>query len=70
MPRINLPEFEDQPWFPKTLRNMVTDYLQFIYAHSGIFLPIVLLMKRALAKTSALRLVDLCSGARGPVPYL
>jgi hypothetical protein len=70
MPRINLPEFEDQSWFPKILRNMITDYLQFMYARSGIFLPIVPTLKRAFAHSGTARLVDLCSGAGGPVPYL
>lgn len=70
MPRIDLPEIEDQHWFPKSLRNMLTDYLQFMYARTGIFLPIVPLLKRALADTGAERFVDLCSGGGGPVPYL
>jgi hypothetical protein len=41
-----------------------------MYARSGIFLPIVPLLKRAFAETGAVGLVDLCSGAGGPVPYL
>jgi hypothetical protein len=70
MPRINCPEFEDQTWFPTLLRNMLTDYLQFIYFKSGIFDPLIPLLKRALAETGSGRLVDLCSGGGGPVPYL
>jgi hypothetical protein len=70
MPRINCPEFEDQTWFPNLLRNMLTDYLQFMYFKSGIFDPIIPLLKRALAETGSGRLVDLCSGGAGPVPYL
>lgn len=70
MPRIDCPEFEDQTWFPATLRNMLTDYLQFIYAKSGIFLPLVPLLRRALDEAGADRLVDLCSGGGGPVPFL
>lgn len=70
MPRIDCPEFEDQVWFPKPLRNMLTDYLQFIYAKSGIFDPLVPLLGRALAESGTVRLVDLCSGGGGPVPYL
>jgi hypothetical protein len=41
-----------------------------MYARSGIYLPIVPLLKRAFAETGAVHLVDLCSGAGGPVPYL
>jgi hypothetical protein len=70
MPRINCPEFEDQKWFPSILRNMLTDYLQFIYFKSGIFDPIIPLLRRALAETGSSRIVDLCSGGAGPVPYL
>jgi len=70
MPRINCPEFEDQAWFPDLIRNMLTDYLQFIYFKSGIFDPLIPLLKRALAETGSGRLVDLCSGGGGPVPYL
>ncbi len=49
---------------------MLTDYLQFIYFKSGIFDPIIPLLRRALEKTGSVRLVDLCSGGAGPVPYL
>ncbi len=49
---------------------MLTDYLQFIYAKSGIFDPLVPLLKRAFDQSGARRLVDLCSGGGGPVPYL
>jgi hypothetical protein len=34
-------EFHDQQWFPKSLRDGVTDALQFILCLSGIYRPIV-----------------------------
>lgn len=70
MPRPRLFEFEDLAWFPPTLRNMTTDYLQLMYRTTGVFSPTIPLLKRALAATGTRRLIDLCSGAGGPLPTL
>ena len=69
--RVQLFEFEDQPWFPRALRAAMTDFLGYMgnrfdhpYEH---FAPKV---QRGLAATRATRLVDLCSGAGGPAVAL
>ena len=55
-------EFHDQKWFPKSLRDGVTDALQFILSLGGIYRPIVPLLNKAVEATGAERIVDLCSG--------
>ncbi|MDQ1411410.1 MAG: hypothetical protein QOJ41_3145, partial [Acidobacteriaceae bacterium] len=63
-------EFHDQKWFPKSLRNGVTDRLQFILSLGGIYRPIVPLLNKALEASGAERIIDLCSGAGGPWLWL
>jgi hypothetical protein len=63
-------EFHDQKWFPKSLRDGVTDALQFILSLGGIYRPIVPLLNEAVEATGAERIVDLCSGGGGPWLWL
>src|ERR1700681_3004885 len=63
-------EFHDQQWFPKSLRDGVTDALQFILSLSGIYRPIVPLLNKAVEASGAERIVDLCSGGGGPWLWL
>jgi hypothetical protein len=63
-------EFHDQKWFPKNLRDGVTDALQFILSLGGIYRPIVPLLSEAVEATGAERIVDLCSGGGGPWLWL
>jgi hypothetical protein len=63
-------EFHDQKWFPKSLRDGVTDALQFILSLGGIYRPIVPLLNKAVEATGAARIVDLCSGGGGPWLWL
>jgi hypothetical protein len=63
-------EFHDQKWFPKHLRDGVTDALQFILSLGGIYRPIVPLLNKAVEATGAERIVDLCSGGGGPWLWL
>jgi hypothetical protein len=63
-------EFHDQKWFPKGLRDGVTDALQFILSLGGIYRPIVPLLNEAMEAGSATRIVDLCSGGGGPWLWL
>ena len=70
MNRLHLFELEDQPWFPRVVRDLATDYLHFIQ-HAvkleGALLPLV---KKALTEGRTTTIVDLCSGGSGPVPAL
>jgi hypothetical protein len=59
-------EFHDQPWFPRSFRDGVTDALQFIMNLGGVYDPIVSRLNSAMESAGARRIVDLCSGAGGP----
>src|SRR5258708_3515854 len=67
MPRLQLFELEDLPWFPSTIRDLATDYLHFIEKRFRLHKPVVPLLRSALEKSASARIVDLCSGAGGPV---
>lgn len=66
--RLHLFEFGDLPWFPAALRNAMTGYLAATYR----MLPVADVWARIIAgvleRSGATRLVDLCSGAGGPLP--
>lgn len=66
MPRIQFIELHEQPWFPNTLRNEVTDVLQFGSEVLKTYSPIAPLLRRALAASGSRSVVDLCSGSGGP----
>jgi hypothetical protein len=70
MDRIHLTEIHEQTWFPKTLRDGVTDGLQCVFRFAKIYEPIVPRLAKAIQITGARRLVDLCSGAGGPWTWL
>ena len=70
MARLHLFEWEDQPWLPRVLRDYVTDHLQ--YAQTGRHLEpahtaIAEHLAGALRQLGERRIVDLCSGASGPL---
>jgi hypothetical protein len=63
-------EFHDQPWFPKSIRDGVTDGLQFILNLGGVYRSIVPRLNEAIEYCAAERVVDLCSGGGGPWLWL
>jgi SAM-dependent methyltransferase len=67
MKRLQLVELEDLPWFPAVLRDGGTAYLALAERVGGHARALVPVLERALAETGATRIVDLCSGAGGPV---
>ena len=66
MARPALFEFEDLAWFPKSIRDAGTDYLQLMW-EAGAYKPIVPRLRDALVKTGSQRILDLASGGGGPV---
>ena len=67
MKRRHLFEFEDLPWFPRQLRDMVTDFLQqSLVLRMGSYRPVVPLLAEVLQAQETDAVVDLCSGATGP----
>ena len=67
IPRLHLFELEDQSWFPSEIRNLATDYLEFIQKAFSLHRPIVKLLAEGLQTARVDRVVDLCSGGGGPV---
>src|SRR4051794_7440106 len=65
--RLHLFEFNDQPWLPTRIRNALTAYLYVAYRSTpfgGMFAKRVATL---LSLTGSNRIVDLCSGAGGPI---
>lgn len=67
MRRLHLFEFGDQPWLPPVLRDLLTDQLQHEIEARGVYRPIVARLARAMRRARCTGLIDLCSGAGGPV---
>ncbi len=59
-------EFEDLEWFPATLRDLLTDSLQFGIRRFGFYRRALPVLGDLLRQTGARHVVDLCSGATGP----
>jgi hypothetical protein len=70
MARLHLFEIHDQPWCPPSLRDALTDFLGFVLRLGRSYAPAVPLLRAAVARAGAARIVDLCSGAGGPWPAL
>jgi hypothetical protein len=70
MNRIDIQELHEQPWLPGFLRDYMTDSLQFVMGVVGVYRPILGRLSDAVDAAGAGRLVDLCSGAGGPWPWL
>jgi hypothetical protein len=66
MRRIQFIELHEQNWFPKFLRDDITDVLQFALSSTAAYGPIAPLFLRALHAAHRRSIVDLCSGAGGP----
>ena len=59
-------EIHDQSWFPKVLRDQITDDLQLVLEVTKIYRPIAHRLHIALDRAGTLRVLGLCSGAGGP----
>lgn len=64
--RLPLGEIHDQAWCPGTIRNAVTDFLQYSTNHWGQYTPLLPTLCYFLQRVEARRIVDLCSGGSGP----
>ncbi len=64
--RLHLAEIHDLASCPPSLRDALTDFLAFSENLAGAYDPVGPLLRRALERTKARRIVDLCSGAGGP----
>jgi len=68
MKRMQLFEFEDLRRFPSGLRDCMTLYIQVIHRLLGTDKLVAPLLARALRAAGTDQVVDLCSGAGGPLP--
>jgi hypothetical protein len=66
MRRIQFIELHEQTWFPASLRDEITDVLQFGLNLTNVYANAVMLLQDALRSTGSHFVVDLCSGAGGP----
>jgi hypothetical protein len=65
--RFQLLELEDQPWFPAAIRDLATDYLQFIQTTFRVDRAMAPIVRRTMDESGTRRIVDLCSGGSGPL---
>lgn len=70
MRRFHLFEWEDQPWLPEAVRDLITDQLQFTHREPmrrHVNAAIAQRLTRLIARTGARRIIDLCAGSGGPL---
>jgi hypothetical protein len=70
MRRLQAFEFNEKPWFPRVLRDMITDSLDFSARQFGFYDAAVPKLARLLDDVACDRIVDLCSGSAGPMLHL
>ena len=70
MRRIQFFEIHDQPWFPPFLRDQVTDDLQILLNIGKPYRDILPPLREGIELSGAHSVLDLCSGAGGPWPWL
>ena len=70
MRRVQFFEIHDQPWFPSFLRDQVTDDLQVLLNIGKPYGDILPQLREGIERAGADRVLDLCSGAGGPWPWL
>lgn len=63
--RFHIFEFEDQPWLPVTIRDGMTDFLQFVLGLMDFYKPVALTLKTLMHHTGDRQVIDLCSGGGG-----
>ena len=64
--RIRLIEFHEQAWFPKALRDDVTNILRVLLNWLRYAEAVAPLLARAMSRSGKRHVVDLCSGSGGP----
>jgi hypothetical protein len=70
MRRIQFFEIEDQHWLPGAIRNGITDFLQFAVERGDLYKSFAPRLVKAVLQGKSTQIVDLCSGAGGPVRAL
>ncbi len=65
--RIHLFEFHDLPWFPGMFRQALTEWLRVLWDRVGARKALAPVLAEVLLESGATRVIDLCSGAGGPL---
>jgi hypothetical protein len=66
MRRVQFIELHEQAWFPASVRDEITDALQFGFNLLKAYAPIASLLQSALDSSGSRSIVDMCSGGGGP----
>ncbi len=66
MKRLHLSELNDQEWLPASIRDAMTDYLQYAIRVGRPYALILPRLQYALQQTQSRQIIDLCSGGGGP----
>lgn len=67
LPRCQLFEFHECAWFPQSLKNAITEVLRVMCFQLRVHDAILPVIEDVLTRTKAQQIVDLCSGAGGPI---
>ncbi|ANM30665.1 hypothetical protein ABI59_15430 [Acidobacteria bacterium Mor1] len=70
MKRKHLLELHEQPWMPSLLRDAATGYLEVLSRLLGLHRHLAPVVRETLERSGARRIVDLCSGGGGPMPWI
>lgn len=70
VPRIQLFEFNELNWLPESVRNAITEILRVLSVSLRVHEVIWPVLDQLIEKTGSRCIVDLCSGAGGPVTAL
>src|ERR1700680_174840 len=66
MRRVQFIELHEQAWFPRSIRDEITDMLQFGLNLSNAYASAAPLLQQVLDSTRSHIVIDLCSGGGGP----
>jgi len=64
--RFQLIELHEQSWFPSTIRDEITDAMQFALNWIDVYAPAAPIIRNVLDFTGSRCILDLCSGGGGP----
>jgi len=65
--RIHWFEFHDLAWFPAAFRDALTEWLRVLWVRIDAYGAIAPILAEMLHESHEVRIVDLCSGASGPL---
>ena len=65
MKRLHLFEFEDQEWFPETIRNYMTDYLRIVSDTFNFYESVIPVIQKGVEKSGTNQIIDMASGGGG-----